>query len=176
MSQKTSQLTINAMLAAMCVVLGFVSIRIGNAMKISLEDLPVIFAGLMYGPTSGALVGGIGIFLYQFFSYGITATTPLWILPFVVVGVITGLIAKKSGFNNTPRQLVVIFLCMELLVMVLNTFAIYTDAKIYNYYTPALILGALAPRTIVALLKGVVLGFASAPVLKLMSRITKNGR
>ena len=47
---RTQQLATDALLAAMCVVLGFMSIRIGNIMKISLEDFPVILAALMYGP------------------------------------------------------------------------------------------------------------------------------
>ena len=176
MKRSTTQLSIDAMLAAMCVVLGFVSIRIGNAMKISLEDLPVLFVALMYGPMDGMAVGAVGIFLYQFFSYGITATTPLWILPFVVCGLAAGIIAKRSGFNNTPRQVAVIFIAMELLIMALNTFAIYTDAKIYHYYTPALIYGALIPRILIAVLKGAVIGTVASPLLRRMSKFTGNGR
>ena len=175
-NRTTAQLTIDAMLAAMCVVLGYASIPVGNAMKITLEDLPVIFAALMFGPVDGMMVGGIGIFLYQIFRYGVTATTPLWILPFIVCGLGAGLVAKRSGYNNSPRQILMIFIAMELLIMALNTVAIYTDAKIYHYYTPALILGALIPRALVALGKGFVLGTAAVPLLKRMSRFTGNGR
>ena len=89
----TTQLAIDGMLAALCVVLGFASIRIGNIIKISFEDLPVMFAALMFGPIDGMAVAFVGILLYQVFSYGLTATTALWILPFVVAGLVYGLIA-----------------------------------------------------------------------------------
>ena len=93
---RTQQLATDALLAAMCVVLGFMSIRIGNIMKISLEDFPVILAALMYGPADGMIVAAVGIFLYQLLSYGITATTALWILPFVIVGGLAGLYALQQ--------------------------------------------------------------------------------
>ncbi len=173
---RTQQLVINALLAAMCVVLGFMSIRIGNIMKVSLEDFPVIFAALMFGPIDGMVVAAVGIFLYQLLSYGVTATTVLWILPFVIVGGIAGLYAKKYNFNNNKKQIFVIFLICEILVCLLNTGAIYADSKIYGYYYPTIITGMILIRLVTAVGKGVVLGLISPPILKTMSRITGNGR
>ena len=166
----------DALLAAMVVVLGFTSIRIGNIMKISLEDFPVIFAALMFGPVDGMIVAGIGIFLYQMLSYGITATTILWILPFVIVGGLAGLYAKRSDFNNSRKQLLIVFIICELLICALNTVAIYADSKIYGYYYPTIITGMLLIRSVTALGKGVVLGIVSEPVLKALSKFTGNGR
>ena len=172
----TQQLVINALLAAMCVVLGFMSIRIGNIMKVSLEDFPVIFAALMFGPVDGMIVAAIGIFLYQLLSYGVTVTTVLWILPFVIVGGIAGLYAKKFNFNNNNKQILIIFLVCEILVCLLNTGAIYADSKIYGYYYPTIITGMILIRLVTAVAKGVVLGLISPPLLKTMSRVTGNGR
>ena len=62
---KTRQLTMDAVLAAMCAVLGAVSIDLGN-LKLSFESLPVIIGALLFGPVDGLLIGGIGTFLYQF--------------------------------------------------------------------------------------------------------------
>ena len=173
---RTQQLVINALLAAMCVVLGFMSIRIGNIMKVSLEDFPVIFAALMFGPIDGMVVAAVGIFLYQLLSYGVTATTVLWILPFVIVGGIAGLYAKKYNFNNNKKQIFIIFLICEILVCLLNTGAIYADSKIYGYYYPTIITGMILIRLVTAVGKGVVLGLISPPILKTMSRIMGNGR
>ena len=131
---RTQQLVIDALLAAMCVVLGFMSIRIGNIMKITLEDFPVIFAALLFGPVDGMIVAAVGIFLYQLLSYGITATTALWILPFVIVGGIAGAYAKKSNFNNSNKQILMIFLISEILICLLNTGAIDADAVMYGDY------------------------------------------
>ena len=63
-NNSTTQLTINAMLAALCAVLGYVSLEMGN-FKLTFESVPVLMAALMYGSVSGALVGGVGTFIYQ---------------------------------------------------------------------------------------------------------------
>lgn len=173
---RTQQLVTDALLAAMCVVLGFMSIRIGNIMKVSLEDFPVILAALMYGPSDGIIVAAIGIFLYQLLSYGITVTTVLWILPFVVVGGLAGLYAKKYNFNNDRKQILIIFLICEVLICLLNTGAIYADSKIFGYYYPTIITGMILIRLVTAIGKGIVLGFISPPILKTLSKVTGNGR
>ena len=174
--RSTWQFTIDAMLAALCVVLGFASIRIGNVIKISFEDLPVMFAALMFGPVDGALVAFTGIFLYQLLSFGITLTTPLWVLPFVVCGVVIGLIAKRSNYNNTPKQILLLFVIATILVLALNTIAIYADSKLYGYYYPTIITGVIGVRIVIALVKGVALGIVVPPVLKALSKVTGNGR
>ena len=173
---RTQQLATDALLAAMCVVLGFMSIRIGNIMKISLEDFPVILAALMYGPGEGMIVAFVGIFLYQLLSFGITATTLLWVLPFVVVGGLAGLYANKFNFNNEPKQILGVFLVSEILICLLNTGAIYVDSKMFGYYYPTIITGMIAIRMVTAIGKGIVLGLISPPLLKTLSRVTGNGR
>ena len=173
---RSQRLAIDGILAALAVVLGFVSIRIGNIMKISLEDLPIIFAALLFGPADGAAVALVGIFLYQLFSYGLTVTTPLWILPFVVAGLIIGAFAKKANFNNSNKQILILFLAAEIMIWAMNSFAIYADSKIYGYYYPTIVSGMLLIRLVTAVIKGIVLGLISPAVLKSLSRITHNGR
>lgn len=173
---RTQQLVADAILAAMVVVLGYTSIRIGNIMKISLEDFPVMIAALMFGPVDGMIVAGVGIFLYQLLSYGITATTALWILPFVVVGGLAGLYAKRANYYNSKKQMLIIFLICEILICLLNTVAIYADSKIYGYYYPTIITGMIAIRMVTAVGKGIVLGIVSTPLLKALSKVSGNGR
>ncbi len=69
MKTKLSQTTVNAasriklisvlaILAAASVVLGkFLQIPIGDSIRISFENLPVLFAGIVFGPVSGGVVG-----------------------------------------------------------------------------------------------------------------------
>ena len=168
---KTQRLAIDGILAALAVILGFLSIRIGNIMKISLEDLPVIFAALLFGPVDGALVALVGIFLYQLFSFGITLTTALWILPFVLAGLIIGAFAKKAEFHNTAKQILGLFLLGEILIWAVNTFAIYADSKIYGYYYPTIVTGMLLIRLVTAVIKGVVLGLISPAILNMLARV-----
>ena len=175
MKIKTHQLTIDAMLAAMCAVLGYVALDMGR-FKVTFESLPVLFAALMYGPLDGMLVGGVGTFLYQVLRYGFSATTALWILPYVICGLCAGLYARHYQFNNTPRQLMFIVVVSELLIFVFNTLAIYVDSKIYGYYSFAYVWGSVALRLIIALVKSVAFGLIVPVILKKMSRLTHNGR
>ena len=49
MHNTTRRIATDAMLAAMFVCLSFVSIRIGNSMKISVDSLPILVAALLLG-------------------------------------------------------------------------------------------------------------------------------
>ena len=172
---KTVRLTTNAMMAAMCAVLGYVALDLGN-IKITFESLPVLLAALMFGPVDGMLVGGIGTLIYQLLRYGVSVTTLLWILPYVVCGLVVGGIAKASRFGNTRKQLIAAVIMAELLIMVLNTVAIYADSKIYGYYSFAFVFGSLIIRFVIALVKGVAFGCLIPVILRYMGRYTKNTR
>lgn len=154
---KTRQLAIDAMLAAMCAVLGYVALDM-NSVKITFESLPVLLAALLFGPVDGMLVGGIGTLIYQLLRYGVSATTLLWILPYVVCGLIVGLGAKAGRFDLKRWQVLVLVVVSELAVTLLNTVAIYVDSKIYGWYYPALIVGSLALRLVICVVKAVAFG------------------
>lgn len=99
---KTRQLTIDAMLCAMCAVLGYVALDLGS-IKLTFESLPVLLGALLFGPVDGMFIGGIGTLLYQLVRYGVTATTLLWILPYVVCGLLVGAWARKRDFSLSRR-------------------------------------------------------------------------
>ena len=84
--------------------------------------------------------------------------------------------AKRYNFNNDRKQILIIFLICEVLICLLNTVAIYADSKIFGYYYPTIITGMILIRLVVAVGKGVVLGFISPPILKALSTVTGNGR
>ena len=175
MNNKTTQLTINAMLAALCAVFGYISLDFGN-LKITFESVPVLMAALMYGPVSGALVGGIGTLIYQILRYGVSATTLLWMLPYIAAGLIAGAYAKKSKFNNTNKQIVFIIAVMEIMIFAVNTAVILIDSLIYGYYSAAYVFGSLGVRFVLCIGKSIVFGIVMPGILKKMSRITHNGR
>lgn len=84
-SQKVRQLSMNAIMAAMCAVLGYLSLDLGN-LKVTFESLPILVSALLFGPADGMIVGGIGTLIYQLLRYGVSITTPLWMLPYIVCG------------------------------------------------------------------------------------------
>jgi uncharacterized membrane protein len=54
---KTKQLVINAMLAAMCAALGALALDM-TSIKVTFESLPILLGALLFGPVSGAAIGG----------------------------------------------------------------------------------------------------------------------
>lgn len=157
MKMNTRKLTINAMLAAMCAVLGYIAIDLGN-IKITFESLPVFVSALLFGPVDGIVVGTIGTLIYQLLRYGVTATTLLWMLPYAVGGLIVGMASKKQGFAMSDRRTAAVIIIAELVITLLNTGIIYIDSKLYGWYYPALIVGSLAVRLAVCIVKGIVFG------------------
>ena len=72
-------------MAALYVCLDFLAVSVsapfGGTMKISISGLPVIIVAIFCGPWWGAATGFIGAFIGQLITYGISATTVLWVLP-----------------------------------------------------------------------------------------------
>jgi len=173
---KVSRLVTNSMLAAMCAVLGAVSIDLGN-IKITLESIPIILGALLFGPADGAIIGFIGTLVYQLLKYGLSVTTLLWMLPYVVCGFMVGYYAKKKNFSLSLVQTIVLVVIAELVVTTLNTGVMYIDSKIYGYYSYAYIFGATVIRYVICVGKAIVTG-AVMPSLTAVCRkaINSSGR
>ncbi|MBQ0135400.1 MAG: ECF transporter S component [Oscillospiraceae bacterium] len=153
----TYQLTIDAMLAAMVALLGYISID-ATVFKVTFESLPILIGSFLLGPLDGMLVGGIGTLIYQLLRYGFSYTTVLWMLPYILAGLMCGLIAKKHKFELSRKTILITTLIAELIISVLNTGVIYLDSKINHYYYAGIILGSLALRLGIAVAKGLVFG------------------
>jgi len=165
----TKKLTIDSMLAAMCAVLGYLAIDMGN-IKITFESLPILLGALLFGPFDGVLIGGIGAFISQLMKYGITMTTALWILPYIVCGFMVGSHAKNNNYNLSRTKLTTIVITNELLITLLNTVVLYVDSKIYGYFTVEYIYGALAIRLLIAIAKAVVFSLVLPPIIKAIKK------
>ncbi len=161
---RTRQLAVDAMLAAMCAVLGYISLDF-ISMKITFESVPILIGALLFGPLDGAAIGLVGTLIYQLLRYGVSTTTLLWILPYVLCGLLVGWYASAHRFELTQKQMLFIVVVAELMVTLLNTGVIFVDSKIYGYYTPALITGSLALRLVICVGKAVAYAFALLPLL-----------
>ena len=165
----TRQLTIDAMLCAVCAVLGYVALDLGN-IKVTFESLPILLGGMLFGPVDGMLIGGIGTLIYQLLRYGVSATTLLWIVPYIVCGLIVGAWSRARGFRLERTQAVLLVIAAELAVTGLNTIPIYVDSKIYGYYFPGIVLGALAWRLVICVVKAVAFGLILPGVAEAVRR------
>ncbi len=160
-----------AVLAAACAVLGYIALDLGN-IKVTFESLPILLSAFMFGPVEGALTGGIGTFIYQMLRYGVSFTTGLWILPYVLCGLVAGLIVKNNRTDKTRMFIAVII--AEFMVLFINTFVIYIDSKIYGYYSPAYVFGSFAIRTVICAVKSVLFGCVLPVLTKGLSRAVLN--
>lgn len=153
----THRLCMDAMLAALCAVLGYVSLDLGN-MKITFESLPILLGALMFGPVDGFAAGAVGTLIYQLLRYGVSVTTLLWILPYALAGLAAGWYAKRRGFALCGTETLVLVMACELLITLLNTGVMYIDSKIYGYYSFVYIFGSFAMRLVLCLAKGAAFG------------------
>ena len=79
-----------ALLTAMSIVLArVVGVPVGNDVRVSFEAVPIILAGLLFGPVAGGLVGFCADLLGSLMTFGFT---PMLCLPPILVGVCCGLI------------------------------------------------------------------------------------
>ncbi len=160
------------MLMALYVVLSIMTpVKVAN-FKFTFEAFPILVAGLLFGPLNGLYVGGIGSFIYQllFSGYGITATTPLWILPHALSGLLVGLYAKRKGFSFSFTETAFITSFSALLVTALNILALYVDSKLFGYYSYALVFG----NVILKIAVGIILSFVYSLALpKLLTFLKK---
>ena len=88
-------LAIGAMLAAMSIVCGKVlAFNLGNVLRISFENLPILLGGMIFGPVWGAVIGVVadlvGCLLVGY------AVNPVVTLGAAVIGTVGGLTWRLS--------------------------------------------------------------------------------
>lgn len=168
----TTQITMDGMLAAMCALLGYFAIDIVN-FKLTFESLPVLVAALLFGPLDGSLVGLIGTFLYQTLRYGIEASTPLWVIPYGIIGLACGLYAKKWSYYNSDKQIKIIVGSMEMLIFAMNTVALYIYGGMIGKVASEFVLSSIIPRLVVAVVKAIGFGLLMPPLLRALHRFRR---
>ena len=158
-AMSTRKMVTIAMLTAVYVVLNFAgTVRLGW-INISVASLPVIVGAMLYGA-----------FMGQLLTYGVTATTILWILPQAARGLLVGVYAKHCGYKFSSGQLTLALIGTALVVTALNTGAMYIDSVIYNYYSYAYVFGGLVVRIISGAATAVLMVFVAPPVVNLLNR------
>ena len=163
------RLAVNGMLSAMCAVLGYLSLDMGN-LKITFESLPILLGAILLGPIDSLAIGGIGTLIYQLLRYGVTVTTPLWMLPYMLCGFAAGFYAQKKDFQLSRWQIMGIVAVCELLVTLLNTGVIYVDSRIYGYYSAAYVFGSLGVRLIICAGRAVAFGLVLPIIIGALRR------
>lgn len=132
-------MSVASSMAALSILLDFVSVRT-NASKFTLYGLPLLFAGMFFGPWVGGLAGLVSGFISQVILYGITPTTPIWMIAPMMWGWLSGFIYHKLFHRKLQIPSVVItIVCTSLVVTLCNTASMWLDGLIYHYPTPYVI-------------------------------------
>lgn len=157
------QMAIDAMLVALFVVLSKVSVNL-LTIKVTFDSFPILVGAALFGPLDGMLIGLLGSFIDQLTGpYGLTVTTPLWMLPAVVRGLMVGAYAKHFDFELDRKKLTVITVVSALVVTALNSGVMYIDSRIFGY--DAAILAFIIPRILVGVVTAVVFAMILPPIL-----------
>ena len=166
------RLTTNAMLVALYVVLSlqFMTVNLEIlGLKLTFEHFPVLLCGVLFGPIDAVTVGAIGEFINQATSqYGITLTTPLWILPIMVRGLMVGgscKIFKKYAKKDSIVFYLLVFIVSGIFSSSFNTLALYVDSKIFGYYTHAMVFGVYWTRIIMSGITSILMGLLVTPIM-----------
>ena len=142
--KNTKRLVTDGLCAALYVVLSsFLGLSLGP-IKLSIDGLPVLLAALLFGPADGLVVGLLSGFLGQLLGpYGVSATTPLWMLPVGILGLIAGLYAKRARGVIDRKKLAAVILLALLADTTVTTGVMYVDCLVYKYsfvtYSPYIV-------------------------------------
>jgi len=122
-------MTLSAMMIALSAVIGYIcktipALNLGTGLRITFENLPIIVAGMMFGPVVGGCVGGVADLLSCLFSG--QAPMPWVLVGSVLVGVSAGVVSKFIVRKNGILKIILSELLAHVLgSMIVKTMALY---------------------------------------------------
>ena len=149
-----------ALLSAFSIVLGkYLAINVTDSIRISFENLPIVMAGVFFGPIVGGIVGAVadlvGCFLVGY------AVNPVITLGAALIGVISGTVStyafpKKEGWRGTWRIFIPVMLSHIICSMGIKTLGMMlyfgTPAEIFYVRVPLYIVIGILESYIIMLL------------------------
>ena len=145
-----------AMLSAISIICGkYLAIRGGDILRFSFENLPIIFAGIAFGPVSGVLVGVVAD-LVGCVMVGYTIN-PIVTLGAAVIGAVAGIcriLLRKVGINGAFSTVISVGAAHILGSVIIKTFGL---AAFYDMPLFALMLWRLLNYVIVGAIEGALL-------------------
>lgn len=170
---KSKRIALDGVLAALYFALSVLTVTSGN-LQFRFTALALIIAALLYSAADACAVALIGELLYQLLLYGLSATTPVWLLPPVLHALLLGLFAalirrRVPEKKQLPWQFAACLLC-GLMNAVFNTAALYIDSHVYGYFEPTTFWGLALIRLGIGVLTAAVTAAAAIPLARLLRR------
>lgn len=175
MQKTVSRICGDGMLLAVYTVLSIITIKITPNFQITFTGLAVILACVLYGLPDGLLVALLGSFISQLRStYGLTITTPIWMIPPILRALVFGLIYEiylkhKVKLENKKVLFIIVATLAGLVTTSANTLAIFLDAKIFNY-PPSLAVVESIFRFVSSIASSIAIAFISLPVIAAINK------
>ena len=167
----TTQLAIAGLMIALTVILSYQNIYLFPPRRITLRFIPMLFSGILLGPTLGTIIGGASDPLIYFMTLGSPGMYfPGYMLTNMIMGFFPGLIIRKD--TNRDNKL---FLTLRVALISITSFLVtifldsfwlsVTRGKGFWYY--------VASRTLPNLIQ---MGITFVALLVLTTRIKKTYR
>ena len=170
MKRTISRICGDGMLLAIYIVLSTLTVKLTPNLQITFTGVAIIMASVLYGLPDALLVALLGSFVSQLRSaYGLTVTTPIWMIPPVLRALVFGLaydlFLKKGIRLEEKRILFVVFVIVSGLVTTLaNTGAIFLDAYIFEYPVAMAVIESVM-RFVSSIASSVFMGLITLPII-----------
>ena len=166
---KSRRIAFDGMLAAVYFALSLLVVDTGS-LKFTFTSLAIVAAALLFGTWDACAVAFVGELLYQVIKFGVTATTPIWMLPPVLHALLLGLCALLLGRKRplAERTVPCFAACMgcALVNSLMNTLALYIDSQYYGYYQYHMVFGLALVRFAVGLGTALLVTAVAIPLVR----------
>lgn len=135
-------------MTAVAFVTNFISIPIGDVSRIHLGNPFCALAGILLGPVSGGLAGGLGAFFYDFTNPLYAAEAPITLFNKFFIGYLAGVFAHRAGHHGDKFSLNLIGSIVGNIVYAL---LYYVKSFIQEYFFMHLTLEAIGAKMMVRL-------------------------
>ena len=165
---KAKRIAIDGMLAAVYFALSLLVVDTGT-FKFTFTSLAIVVAALLFGAADACAVAFVGECLYQVIIWGVTVTTPIWLIPPVIHALLLGLCASFLGRKRPLEENTGLCFaaCMGCAVVnsLCNTVALYFDSKIFGYYEFHTVFGVALIRICIGLATALIVTAIAMPLV-----------
>lgn len=162
---KSQKLAIGSMLVSASILLSCISFPLGF-WTISFSCLPIFISACLFSPQETILIALAGAALEQFISYGLSLTTPLWLLPAIARAAYLSLALLKYRNNLNTAPLMKHFIISNLICTAVTTIAMIADSIYFGYFYWSVIGISLLCRLISSVTIAILCGLVTFPILK----------
>ena len=177
MKRKTIyEICIVGILASLAIILEKVSIPISlfggvNTYRITFYGIPLMIASILFNLRVGFFTSLVTAFVTQVIisEYGVTLTTPLWMLATLAWGIFPGLVMYIFKYSKKFYVISFAVISGALLASLANSLALIIDGKVYNYPVNLTFI-----NIVLRLVFSIITTFVYIPLLYILTNKIKN--